>query len=388
MGALASTLPLELSVKEFLAERASLLDLEDAPDRLQRQATKLRRALAILNFIAAVVAMIAVIVLLITTFALADASGSHRSMATGIVVIAAWALSLAVLIVCIRAADIIRRRDWLTRGRQFDIEDSETFSLLFEPVLDGTFSVVELSQTGRGSAVTPNTKRPIDRYLTSRAFDDRALPAVLLARDAEQSTPRFRLFKPSGSDFVIIPPAARSAIDAAVRGDATGLDSVVPIAVSLGTEALFANSQPIASIGVDPSLAVKKVKKPRAKRENHWLSGMDEVDFIRLSNQIANRYASLQQQQVQTMLDVAYAEFNAKPDSTVSRVRDTVRKALEKAQLPVGFDHVDSVEWITRMLARSDDTHPYRYVRKFMPEPGYALPHGKPDEPELIFTGP
>jgi len=75
---------------------------------------------------------------------------------------------------------------------------------VFEPVLDGTFSVAIISDDGAGIAVAPRTKRPIARYLADQAFEDRSLPAFLLRKPREGSREWLRLFKAGSNDISLI----------------------------------------------------------------------------------------------------------------------------------------------------------------------------------------
>lgn len=141
-----------------------------------------------------------------------------------------------------------------------------------------------------------------------------------------------------------------------------------------------------ASGSVDTVGSTKKLKGSKSTRKGHWLSAIGELHYLRLSRQFADRYTGTQQRQVQTMLDTAYVEFNRQSDLPVSDVSAIVCDVLRSTQLPVGLDKPEAGEWINRMLARSGDKHPYCFVRRFMTEPGYLLPNGQRDEPELDLS--
>ena len=180
MTAQQSASQLELSVEEFLAGRLELLDIKDVSSSLYQQAGKLRMALTLFNIACATTGIFAFIALFLTTISFADILSGHPdsgNLAGNGAMVVLW---LTLLVVCIRGAEVIRHRTWLTRGRRFDISGSDLFSVLFEPLLNGTVIVATLSDNATGIAVTPDSKRPIARYLTRHAFADRALPALLL----------------------------------------------------------------------------------------------------------------------------------------------------------------------------------------------------------------
>ena len=93
----------------------------------------------------------------------------------------------------------------LTARRQYDIPDSETFTDIFQPVLDGdSFKIGVLADDGGRIAITPKSRREIERYLSAQAFADRAFPATILQRTDRQSVSKFRRLKAGSPQFVIL----------------------------------------------------------------------------------------------------------------------------------------------------------------------------------------
>lgn len=194
----------ELSVDEFLAERFQTLAVDGETGQLYLQASNLRRALATLHVLAAVVGVFAFVAFLIASIELASSWTGQTTAPNLVADFTDVLLWLATAVLCLRAGDIVRYRRWLTMGRQFDIPTSALFSDVFEPVLDGTFSVAIISDDGTGIAVAPGTKRPIARFLADRAFQDRSLPAFLLRKPRDGSRERLRLFKAASSEITLI----------------------------------------------------------------------------------------------------------------------------------------------------------------------------------------
>ncbi|MCM0033952.1 hypothetical protein [Sandarakinorhabdus limnophila] len=361
MPATPSDATLERSVKEFLADRFKSLAIEDGSAALYQQAAKLRKALALVNVLAGAACVAGFLALLITSFAVAEAWSTRKTGAEILAYSALLLFCMTLVVTCLRAGKIIRYRTWITKKRLFDIPDSETFSHIFSPVLDGTFVVAVISDTGSGSSITPVLKRPIAYYLGRSLLQDRALPAVLLQSESMQQWPS-RLLKTPPSEVVILRQTPLAAADATAPADPA--DSILPLA---------------------PSDSDKRAKKSASKPDAHWLSTIDEVDYQMRSRRVANRYDGTRQRQVQTMLDIAYAEFNRDPYLTVAHVRKTVCKGLKAAILPIGAGKADAYEWIERMLARSGDEHSYSLIRRAMTEPDFEFPNDKRSQPELEF---
>ena len=359
MAILLITSQFELSVDEFLTERFRSLGISDSRSGLRRQARKLNWQLEIISFICAVLSIFAVVALLVMSVGIADIWSGHAGGGNPLVAFAVFALAAVLLIGCIRAPKSLRHRRWLTRGGRFDITDSEMFATLFQPLFDGTAIVAILSKDGVGVDVTSTSRRAIQRYLSGRALQDRALPSLLLQDGEHDSVWRRRLGMAQLPDIVILRSARP--LD---EGDITS------------GEVADSDIATISPVRLQPLKADSKV---------HWLCGISETDFRVLSKKVADRYTATQQSQVLIMLETAFAAFNRHPDMHVTTVKKAVCEALIKAQLPIGFDKPNADEWIEKMLARNNNTHPYRYVRRFMTEPGYVPPAGLRYEPELDF---
>jgi hypothetical protein len=359
MANLPITSQFELSVDEFLTERFLSLGISDSRAGLRRQARNLNWQLEIISFVCVVLSILAVVALLVMSVGIADIWSGHTGSGNPLFPFAVFALAAVLLIGCIRAPKSLRHRRWLTRGRRYDIPDSEIFASLIQPLFDGTANVAILSKDGIGVDVTSTSRRAVQRYLSGRALQDRALPSLLLRDGEHDSIWRRRLGLAPLPHIVILRSAWQPDGGDVILGDVASSD--------LAT---------ISPVPPQPS---------KADSKDHWLCGISETDFRFLSRRVANRYTATQQKQVLIMLETAYAEFNRQPDMHVTTVKRAVCEALIKAQLPIGFDKPNADEWIEKMLARNNNTHPYRYVRRFMTEPGYVPPAGLRYEPELDF---
>ena len=383
MPATPSDATLERSVKEFLADRFKELAIEDASPALYQQAAALRRTLGLLATLAWAFGILSLLAVLITSFAVADAWSAANRSAELFAYCAALTGFMTLVVVCLRAGTIFRYRTWLTKVRLFEIPDSEMFSLVFEPVLDGTFLVAVLSENGSGSSIAPVSRRPIAHYLGSSALKDRALPVVLLNGESTQQR-RLRMLKAPASEVVILRETTRDS-------GATG--ATANIAGTILSSDQRTSDDPHDDLAGRPdtdapavtSGKAERAKKTSAKVEAHWLSGIEETEYRRRSYRVANRYDGPRQHQVQTMLDIAYAEFNRDPYLSVAEVRKTVCKGLEAVNLPIGVGKKNAHEWIERMLARSGDEHAYSFVRRVMTEPDYEFSVDKRSQPELEF---
>jgi hypothetical protein len=171
----------ELGTLAFIEERYQALGIADDPAELFRQAGHLRKEIERHRYRATLAIPIGAIVGLIGFGGLvSSARPFSMDIASAVAIITLVGIAWLLLHHGFRS----ERQRRFGRGRKgrprFEIESSENFSRVFEPVELGSCQLAMLSPSGTSTSFTPVSNRPVEKFIIKNSFDDAWLPADVL----------------------------------------------------------------------------------------------------------------------------------------------------------------------------------------------------------------
>jgi hypothetical protein len=189
MSAASSTMSkqaIEQTTMAFVEERYRVLDIADDPKELFRQAARLRKRIEWNRNLATTAIPVGIISLAV----------GFGVLAFGLIPFTLDFISFILICAFVAAGwwfldfgfQSERRARYGTRGdkqSRYEIEGSDDFARVFEPVRTGDFQLAQVSISGAGSNFTPVTNQLVERYVAGTAFSDAWLPAELLYETTE-----------------------------------------------------------------------------------------------------------------------------------------------------------------------------------------------------------
>jgi hypothetical protein len=207
MSSALSTVPkqaIEQTTMAFVELRYRTLDIADDPKELFRQAARLRKSIERSRNLATTAIPVGVISVAFGLGVLAFSLIPFTLDLISLVLICAfvavgwWLLDFGF--------QNERRARYGKRGdqqSQYEIEGSDQFARVFEPVRTGDVQLAQVSISGAGSNFTPVTNQLIEKYIAGPAFDDAWLPAELLY-DPKQISETETSGTSADPDYVVI----------------------------------------------------------------------------------------------------------------------------------------------------------------------------------------
>ena len=165
---------------EFVEDRYQTLDIADDPKELFRQAARLRKSIGRRRHLATTAIPVGVV----------SVAFGFGVLAFSLIPFTLDLISLVLICAFVAAGWWLlgfgfqneRRARYGKRGdqqSQYEIEGSDQFARVFEPVRAADVQLAQESISGAGSNFMPVTNQPIEKYIAGPAFADAWLPAEL-----------------------------------------------------------------------------------------------------------------------------------------------------------------------------------------------------------------